>query len=85
MDKAMMFSCRKVAELLSSDLLASESLSTRLQARFHLWMCRHCVRFARQLAQMRAVARSRQIIEGLDPVSGGESLEDRIIGKLFGK
>ncbi|MGI8958310.1 MAG: zf-HC2 domain-containing protein [Bryobacteraceae bacterium] len=51
-----MLRCREVSELLSRDELGGAPRWTRLAVKVHLAMCRHCSRFARQLAQIRAAA-----------------------------
>jgi hypothetical protein len=51
-----MIRCREVATLLSTDQVASQSVSRRIAVRFHLMMCRHCRRFARQLTLLKRVA-----------------------------
>ena len=75
----MMPSCKQVAQLLSSDGLDRASLSTRLTARFHLWMCKHCSRFRDQLRLLGSVARASQ-----RPAVREEAadLEERIIRNL---
>ena len=51
-----MIRCREVATLLSTDQVASQSVSRRIAVRLHLMMCRHCRRFARQLTLLKHVA-----------------------------
>ncbi len=48
-----MISCKEVATLLSTDQVASQSIWQRLAVRTHLMVCRHCRRFARQIALMK--------------------------------
>jgi hypothetical protein len=48
-----MIRCKEVATLLSTDRVASQSVSRRIAVRLHLMMCRHCRRFARQLALLK--------------------------------
>jgi predicted anti-sigma-YlaC factor YlaD len=51
-----MIQCKEVAALLSTDQLLSQSAWRRLAVRVHLMMCRHCRRFARQLALLQQMA-----------------------------
>ena len=75
-----MISCRKVAELLTSDQLASQSLWKRIEVRLHLAMCDVCSRLARQLEQIRAGARQLR-----GQAEAGPGLEDRLIRRLSGR
>ena len=75
----MMPSCKQVAQLLSSDGLDRASLSTRLTARFHLWMCKHCSRFRDQLRLLGSAARASAVREDT------ADLEERIIRNLHRK
>ena len=45
-----MIRCKEVATLLSTDQVACQPVWRRAAIRVHLMMCRHCRRFARQLA-----------------------------------
>ena len=51
-----MIRCQEVATLLSTDQFASQPMWRRAGVRVHLMMCRHCRRFARQLARLQQVA-----------------------------
>ena len=51
-----MIRCQEVATLLSTDQFASQPLWRRAAVRVHLMMCRHCRRFARQLARLTQAA-----------------------------
>ena len=51
-----MIRCKEVARLLSTDQLASQPLWRRAGVRLHLMMCRHCRRFARQMARLKQAA-----------------------------
>lgn len=51
-----MIRCKEVARLLSTDQLASQPVWRRAGVRLHLMMCRHCRRFARQLARFKQAA-----------------------------
>lgn len=78
-----MIRCRELAELLTSDRLADARLRVRMEAKLHLWMCRHCARFARQMKLLRAAARSLAESYGLqEPEASAKALEDRLIHRL---
>lgn len=51
-----MIRCKAVATLLSTDQLERQPVWRRLAVRFHLMMCRHCRRFARQMALLKRAA-----------------------------
>ena len=51
-----MIRCQEVATLLSTDQLASQTVWRRAGVRLHLMMCRHCRRFARQMALLKQAA-----------------------------
>jgi len=44
-----MLTCKEVAGTIATDELASAGWRKRLSVRFHLLMCRHCRRYARQI------------------------------------
>ena len=78
-----MTSCKQVARMLTSDELERQGVWTRLQVRFHLWMCRHCSRLALQLEEIRSAARRlRGTFDGEKPLMGEEGLEARLLKKL---
>jgi len=53
-----MMSCRQVTRRIASDQLAGAGWRSRLGVRLHLAMCRHCRRYAAQLAAIGDAARS---------------------------
>lgn len=53
-----MIRCREVARLLDTQQLEVQGFLKMFQVPMHLWMCRHCRRFERQIRQLRAAARS---------------------------
>ncbi len=82
----MMMRCRTVAELLSSDQLRKASATKRLQVKLHLWMCKYCSRFQRQLEQLRLAA--RKMVDSTDAEKAGDGandLEARLLRKLSGR
>jgi len=53
-----MIRCKDVAKLVASDQLRSQRLMKRLEVRLHLWMCRYCSRWERQIRQLGSAARN---------------------------
>lgn len=86
----MMPSCREVARALSSDELSELPLRRRLLMRWHLFMCRDCLRYSRQIAAIGRAARALGLdrtpeagIEEIDP-ERLELLEATILDALVG-
>ncbi len=52
-----MRTCKEISRTIASDDLAEAGLRRRLAVRFHLWMCRHCRRYATQMRQLGDMAR----------------------------
>jgi len=73
-----MISCKRVANLLMSDQLQSQSWWKRLEVRLHLAMCDLCSRLARQLVRLRDGARQMR-----DPDEPDPGLEERVIRRLY--
>lgn len=83
MESTPMIDCRTVAQLLSSDDFSKQGYLRRAEIRLHLWMCRHCSRFAKQIEQIRGAARSLK--PSLDAKAQGpeeDTLENRILRRL---
>jgi len=78
-----MISCRDVVNILASDELAMTSRWKRTEVWLHLAMCKHCTRFAQQLASIRKVAQSFVVESGLWPVRA--DFEERVLGRLNGE
>ena len=53
-----MLSCKEVTTLHATDGVLTARWLTRVGYRVHLMMCRHCSRYVRELARIRAAARS---------------------------
>jgi hypothetical protein len=53
-----MLSCKEVAHTVSTEDVAPVGWRERLSARFHLMMCRHCRRYAKQMEALGDAARS---------------------------
>ena len=52
-----MLHCDKVSKFVSESMDRDLSFIERMGVRFHLLMCRHCARFAKQLGHMRSAIR----------------------------
>ena len=75
-----MISCKEVARLLDTEQVKDQGSMKRLQFRMHLWMCRHCKRFERQIRQLRAAA--RQLLGYAQAARPDGELEERILRRL---
>jgi len=76
-------SCRGVVNILGSDELAMASRWKRTEVWLHLAMCKHCTRFAQQLASIRKIARGFMAESEFWPVPA--TLEERVLDKLTGE
>ncbi len=61
-----MQSCREVAYLVASDGLERAAWPTRLLTRLHLLFCRHCRRYARQVATIGRMGREALSADPVD-------------------
>ena len=52
-----MFSCQEVSQKISQSMDVPLPFHHRMAIRIHLWMCRYCVRFRRQLILLRKMSR----------------------------
>jgi len=79
-EERTVISCRAVANILAADQLAGASGWKRVEVWLHLAMCRHCTRFAQQLASIRRIARGlvRESQYGPVPID----LEERVLDRL---
>ncbi len=68
-----MISCKEVTRTISSGEQEAAAWPRRLMVQFHLLMCRHCRRYARQLKKLGVVARD---------VWGGDSVDARRLEEL---
>lgn len=74
-----MHSCKEVARAVSSDELLEMPLGRRLLIRWHLFMCRDCARYSKQIEAigraMRGLAHAREpdIALGLDVDCEGDT------------
>lgn len=74
-----MIRCKDVATLISTDQLASQPVWRRLAVRAHLMMCRHCRRFARQIALLKRAAVD---LGGTFDRDAPADFEQRLAGRL---
>ncbi len=84
-----MLSCKEVTRKIASDEFAEAGWGERLAVRLHLFLCRHCRRYAAQLLAIGAAARElcgppahdpstlerleRQILESSRPGAEGQT------------
>ena len=52
-----MFRCQDVSQKVSLSMDTPLPLHQRMAVRIHLWMCRYCTLFARQLRMLRSMSR----------------------------
>ena len=62
-----MQNCREVAYLIASDGLEHAAWPTRLLTRLHLLYCKHCRRYATELAMIGRVGREALSADSVDP------------------
>jgi hypothetical protein len=82
MEGTMMIRCKAIAELLASDQLREAGFATRLRVKLHLWMCKYCSRFQKQLEQLRSAARDISSSYDERISCEGEDFEARLLRKL---
>lgn len=91
---AVMACCREVTRKIASDEFREANWRQRLAVRFHLLMCCHCQRYAKQLGEIGSAARTlwsspsqdrstierleRQILESVPDERGTETGDARI-------
>jgi hypothetical protein len=74
-----MLTCKEASRLLSQSLDQSLPAMKRLELRFHVWLCRSCANFEKQLKFLRRAARRLEREESLpDRVRLGEEARERI-------
>ena len=78
-----MISCRGVVNILASDELAMTSRWKRTEVWLHLAMCKHCTRFAQQLARIQKIAQGFMVESEVWPVPA--DLEERVLDRLTGE
>jgi len=62
-----MFDCRKVTQIVSESLDRRLPLHQRAMIKFHLFMCRYCARYRKQLLMLREICRQRSDDDTTDP------------------
>lgn len=70
-----MFRCQEVSQKVSQSMDTALSLQQRMAIRMHLWMCRYCALFARQLRMLRSMGRHMEGKDPEDTSAGGLSFE----------
>ncbi len=78
-----MQNCREVSYLIASDGLEHVGWPTRLQTRLHLLYCKHCRRYARQLAMIGRIGREALSADSVDPKTV-QRLEESIMDHALG-
>ena len=73
-----MVCCREVTRKIASDEFRDTTLWQRFAVRFHLLMCCHCQRYAKQLREIGSAARTLWILPSQDR-STIERLERQIL------
>jgi len=78
-----MLTCKEASQLVSEQLDRQLSRRERMALRFHLWLCRNCRRFTKQLGFLRSTLR-RGVQEGHLPLDKPLSPESkkRILERL---
>lgn len=80
-DLTAVVNCEEVSRLIASDEAAQTGWRQRVAIRFHLLMCRHCRRYARQLEQIGRAA--RQILSDSSPDEDARNrLRDSILEQI---
>lgn len=78
-----MIRCKEVAKLLLSDLIPFQSRMKRLGISFHLAICKHCSRLARQIKLLRRAARKMDdAVEAERSAPAEDNLEARLLHRL---
>lgn len=79
--KALMMSCREIVKTISAE--ERPTWRRRVEIRFHLMMCHHCGKYAKQL-EILSIAFKRFFISKREQVSSEEitQLEDRIVKSI---
>ena len=78
-----MQNCRDVAYLISSDGLEHAGWPTQLLTRLHLRLCKHCRRYATELANIGSICREAGRADSVDPKTV-ERLEGAIMDAMGG-
>lgn len=76
-----MLTCKEVSKTIAADELTTAGWRQRLSVRFHLFMCRHCRRYAAQIKSLGAGVRGildKEIQDSASRHRLRESILDRI-------
>ena len=76
-----MLTCKEVSRSIASDELGAVDWKRRLAVKFHLLMCRHCRRYARQIQEIGDAA--KQVFGGDSPdQEARDRLRDSILDQI---
>jgi len=76
-----MLTCKEVSRSIASDELGAVDGKRRLAVKFHLLMCRHCRRYARQMQEIGDAA--KQVFGGDSPdQESRDRLRDSILDQI---
>jgi hypothetical protein len=81
-----MLNCKDVTRLISESMDRSLPLGKRIAVRFHLLICKFCVRYEKQLLQIREMTRRLVATEGIPGDLYGGTLSEEArerIGKTL--
>lgn len=73
--------CKEVARAISADQLSSADWRSRLSIRFHIFMCRHCRRYFRQMRAIGGAVR-RDASATTAESDSHDRLRDAIVRKI---
>lgn len=76
-----MLTCKEVSRSIASDEVGAVDWKRRLAVKFHLFMCRHCRRYARQIQEIGVAA--KQVFGGDSPDrEAHDRLRDSILNQI---
>ena len=62
-----MLKCKDLSRLVAADQIEDFSFMQRMELKFHLFMCRYCARYRKQLLVLREICRQRLDDDTTDP------------------
>jgi hypothetical protein len=77
-----MLSCKDVTRLLSESMDASLPIGKRIGVRLHLFICKFCLRYKRQLLLIRETARRLAAIEDTPGLPTEELLSEEVKDRI---
>ncbi len=72
-----MFDCKEVSRRVSESMDRNLPIYQRMLIQMHLMMCRHCVRFRRQVMMLREICRSYRLHENCTDMTANLSPDAR--------